>query len=70
MRKKPDEMWLRRLGLQIAAQLPENQEDALAVLAVAANLVRFMGVPDTPSDQRDGVVSLHRSSASASSKIV
>ena len=30
----------RRLALQIAAQLPENREDALAVLTYAAEIVR------------------------------
>lgn len=61
MRKKHDEIWLRRLGLQIAAQLPENQEDALAVLEVAASLVRFMGVAEAPGDHVGGVIPLNRS---------
>lgn len=61
MRKKHDEIWLRRLGLQIAAQLPEDQEDALAVLAIAGSLVRFMGVAEAPGDQMEGVIPLNRS---------
>jgi hypothetical protein len=69
MSQKRDEIWLRRLGLQIAAQLPERPEDALVVLAVAADLVRFMGAGEALKSQAD-VVPLHLSSASARSKIV
>lgn len=29
---KPDAPWLRRLALQIAAQLPDDSEDAAAVI--------------------------------------
>lgn len=36
--------WLRRQAIQIAAQLPEKREDALAVLAYAKTLTEdFLG---------------------------
>jgi hypothetical protein len=34
-----DDHWLRRQSIGIAAQLPENKEDALAVLRYAQELV-------------------------------
>lgn len=34
------ESWLRRQAIQIAAQLPENPEDALIVLSLAEGLQR------------------------------
>lgn len=40
----PDSVALKRLAIQIAAQLPEDQEEALAVLEHAKTLVRsFLG---------------------------
>lgn len=39
-------MWKRRLALEIASQLPERREDALAVLLLAQEVVdRFLSVP-------------------------
>lgn len=35
-------LWLRRLALQIAAQLPDKPEDAMEVLKIAHSLVGFM----------------------------
>lgn len=50
LRRRPprdpkDDKWLRRQGVQIAAQLPENREDALAVLAHARAVVRRFLAP-------------------------
>ena len=36
---RSEEMWLRRQAIQIASQLPEDQAQALAVLAYARTLV-------------------------------
>jgi hypothetical protein len=42
----PHDAALKRLAIQIAAQLPEEEEDALAVLEHAKTLVRsFLGQP-------------------------
>ena len=38
--KDADDGWKRRLAIQIAAQLPERPADALAVLALAEELVK------------------------------
>jgi len=35
-----DQLWLKRLAIQIAAQLPEKKEDALMVLILAERIVR------------------------------
>ena len=44
--------WLRRQALQIAAQLPENPDDARAVLAEVGKLVQFFfEPPGRPLDQ-------------------
>lgn len=41
---KEHDRWLRRQAVQIVAQLPENEEEALKVLAHARELVaRFIG---------------------------
>lgn len=40
-KKSADEHWLRRQAVIIAAQLPENDEDALRVLDHAKQLVRL-----------------------------
>jgi|GEM_PF-4497341 len=44
--KKPtphrDEKWLRRQAMALAVQLPDCEADALAVLAYASELVRFI----------------------------
>jgi hypothetical protein len=39
-------MWKRRLALEIASQLPERREDAIAVLKMAQEVLdRFLIVP-------------------------
>lgn len=48
-----NELHLRRLAIQIVAQLPENRKDALRVLALSENLVDGFMCPrseesDTP----------------------
>lgn len=37
--------WLRRQAIQIAAQLPESQEDAATVLSLATELVKTFLAP-------------------------
>jgi hypothetical protein len=51
---KDKEMWQKRLALQITVQLPENTQDALAVLAYARAIVEKFLTPDEP--QADSVV--------------
>lgn len=54
------EAWHRRQAIQIAAQLPENGEDALIVLGLARELVdAFLYPPqrpETPLERDRGVV--------------
>ncbi len=54
------EAWQRRHAIQIAAALPENREDALAVLELARDLVEsFLYAPlrpDEPLERERGVV--------------
>lgn len=38
-KKAEDDLWKRRLALQIATQLPEKATDALAVIALVQALV-------------------------------
>lgn len=46
---------LKRLAIQIAAQLPERQEDALSVLEFARKLVmEFLDGEEPASDQGSG----------------
>jgi len=40
---KSDEQWRRRQALQLVAQLPEDQGEALAVLERAVGLVKIIG---------------------------
>ena len=37
-----NEVWARRLALQITTQLPENEEDAIKVLRYARDLISFV----------------------------
>jgi hypothetical protein len=48
------EMWQKRLALQITVQLPENTQDALAVLAYARAIIEKFLAPGEP--QADSVV--------------
>ncbi len=50
--------WRRRHAIQIAAQLPENPSDAVAVLEFARELVDgFLTKPKpTPADHREGAL--------------
>lgn len=41
--KKSDEQWRRRQALQLVAQLPEEEEEALAVLECAQQIVKMIG---------------------------
>jgi hypothetical protein len=44
------ELWLRRQAVAIAVQLPEREPDALAVLALAGELIRdFLNGPKRQS---------------------
>ncbi len=45
MRKPTDSAWNVRPALQIAAQLPPNRDEALAVLNLAMNFVAFAYLP-------------------------
>lgn len=38
--RRDHDKWIRRLAMQIAVQLPDNEEDALAILECAKRLVR------------------------------
>lgn len=44
-----EEKWLRRQALQVVAQLPDCEKDALAVLDYARELVRFYVAPSRPA---------------------
>jgi hypothetical protein len=35
-----NQLWMKRLAIQLAGQLPENKDDALRVLAYTGKLVR------------------------------
>lgn len=45
----PDTSWRRRQAVQIVAQLPENPEDALAVLDLAKLLVQSFLLESQPT---------------------
>jgi hypothetical protein len=40
--KENKDLWRRRLALQIVAQLPDKQDDAVAVLRAAEEIIRFV----------------------------
>jgi hypothetical protein len=44
-----EDHWRRRQALQVAAQLPDNPEEALAVLRHAETLVRSFLAPGKPA---------------------
>lgn len=46
--------WHRRLALQIASQLPDEPEDARAVLQIVEQLVNFCFVDDPPPPKGGG----------------
>jgi len=52
------EAYRRRAALQLAAQLPDNREDALAVLEIARRLVGFVSAqgPSTTGDAQNRVL--------------
>lgn len=52
------EAWLKRQALNIVAQLPEEPEDALAVLAYAVELVSGFMKPRKVPEKRQGAVFL------------
>ncbi len=66
----PEEQnWLRRQAIQIAAQLPENADDALQVLDLAKSLVSgFLKEPQVPLDRLRGEVVAFPASSSSSSR--
>ena len=41
--KKSDEQWRRRQALQLVAQLPEDEDEAIAVLECAQQIVKMIG---------------------------
>lgn len=53
---KRNEVWRRRIALQLASQLPEDRDEAVAVVRLMMGLVRFVAV-DEIEDQDDRVVS-------------
>lgn len=50
--------WRRRTAIQIAAQLPDNPDDALVVLDYARELVGFLARPADDEERRCVVLSL------------
>lgn len=61
-----DEKWHRRHAIQLAAQLPEHPEDALAVLRYATELVEQFLAPSYPQEaQGRPVVAFRRTGASS-----
>ena len=62
--------WRRRHAIQIAAQLPEDAEDALIVLECARELVEgFLARPlPSQSDQPEGLVLVFSEASGPSSK--
>lgn len=54
--KKSSDAWRKRLALQVAQQLPDDTEDAIAVLSYAIELVNgFLAVSDKNCPQDSGV---------------
>lgn len=49
---KHNQAWRRRHAIQMAAQLPENHEDALAVLALLKELVDSFLAPEADEPRR------------------
>jgi hypothetical protein len=54
------EQWHRRHALTLAGQLPEGQDDALAVLECARELVTTFMQADVPEPVKASVVALVR----------
>lgn len=62
--------WLKRQAIQIAAQLPDNSEDALAILEYAVELIQVFLGKDAPTQPAQPVgLSLASSSTSNSASI-
>lgn len=59
------EPWVRRHALHLASQLPDDPEDALAVLAYARELVEFMSRDHQPTRATPVLVPFSADSASA-----
>jgi hypothetical protein len=47
-----DENCLRRLAVQLAAQLPDSSADALVTIGYLRELVDFVAAPDSDKPQR------------------
>jgi hypothetical protein len=62
------ENWRRRQAVQIVAQLPEDPEDALAVLELARSLVESFLIVPQPTLALDRAASVVAFPASASSR--
>lgn len=58
------EVWLRRQAVQIAAQLPENPDEAVAVLELARKLVEGFLMPQPALDRPAAVVPFPASASS------
>jgi hypothetical protein len=58
------EGWLRRQAVQIAAQLPEDPQDALAVLELAKTLVETFLLTAQPTRERGEVLPFSAASSS------
>ena len=59
--------WHRRHAVHLASQLPEDPEDALAVLALTVELVeRFLAVPQTATERPAAALSFVAASRSRS----
>jgi hypothetical protein len=50
------ELWLRRQAMQIAAQLPENPEEALLILEYASEVVNLFLRPHSEPGKPQGEV--------------
>jgi len=47
--RDPHELWLRRQALQIAAQLPDNIDDAMRIVRLVELLLRTFVNPQSPT---------------------
>jgi hypothetical protein len=54
-----DKSWHRRQALQVASMLPNDADDALAILEIARQIVQeFWKIKDRPKDRKPNVITL------------